>query len=187
VYQDPRSDPNAAEINKKRFALLQEQLKIYREFGNISWSIWLYKDIGYQGMVYVHPNSPYMKLIGDFVKKKQRLGLDYWGVADRNIPNAAYKPFMDMLKAEVPEHLRAAKYPKLWTFERQITRAVRETLMSEYHGLEMAELFAGKTKEELEELAASFALENCLTRDELNQYLAEDAAMTRSGRFGRLE
>jgi hypothetical protein len=89
VYQNPRTDLNADAINKKCFAHLKKQLNIYREFGNKSRSIWLYKDIGYQGIVYVDPESPYMKLVGGFVQKKQSLGLDYWGVADKNIPNAA--------------------------------------------------------------------------------------------------
>ncbi|KAF2180649.1 glycoside hydrolase family 5 protein [Zopfia rhizophila CBS 207.26] len=181
VYQDPRTDTNAAATNEKRFSLLKEQLQIYREFGDVSWSIWLYKDIGYQGMVYVNPDSPYMKLIRPFVEKKQRLGLDFWGVVDKSeIDNVVYKPFIEKLKESIPSHLLKRKYPKIWTFDRQVERVVREILMSEYHAWEMAELFAGKTKEELEELAASFALENCVTRDQLNKILTEDAEISRA-------
>ena len=177
VYE---SGPNAAAVNKKRFNLLQEQLKIYREHDNVSWSIWLYKDIGYQGMVYLDPQSPYMQLIQPFVEKKQKLGLDFWGVVDKSsVDDDIYQPFISKLKASVPEHLLKKKYPKIWSFDRQVERVVREVLMSEYHGWEMAELFAGKTKEELEALAASFALENCLTRDQLNEYLKEDAEASR--------
>lgn len=182
VYQDPRRDPNAAATNKKRFALLKEQLKIYREFGDVSWSIWLYKDIGYQGMVYLDPESPYMKLIQPFVEKKQRLGLDFWSVESKApIDDAVYKPFISKLKETIPEHLLKKKYPKIWTFDRQVERVVREVLLSEYHGWEMAELFSGKTKEDLEELAASFALENCLKRDQLNENLREDAELSSVG------
>ncbi|KAF9878857.1 glucan -beta-glucosidase [Colletotrichum karsti] len=176
VYQDPRTDSNAAATNEKRFALLKEQLNIYREFGGISWSIWLYKDIGYQGMVYVDPESPYMRLIRPFVEKKQRLGLDFWGCADKSgIDNEVYAPFISKLKSTLPEHLHKKKYPKTWTFDRQVERVVRECLMSEYHGWEFAELFKGKTEAELEELAASFALENCVKRNQLNQILTADA------------
>ena len=39
----------------------------------------------------------------------------------------------------------------------------------------MAELFAGKTEAELEELASSFALDKCVTRDKLNEILRADA------------
>src|SRR5687768_10442399 len=82
VYADARKcaggEAEAAEINAKRARMLREQLSIYAADG-VSWSIWLYKDIGYQGMVYVDPSSPYMRLIQPFVDKKEALGLDFWG------------------------------------------------------------------------------------------------------------
>ncbi|KAJ1325301.1 cellulase family glycosylhydrolase [Microdochium nivale] len=180
VYQDPRRDPDAAETNRKRIALLREQLDIYREAGDVSWSIWLYKDIGYQGMVYADPEGAYARLIREFVDKKQRLALDFWGVADKSgVDGEVYGPFIDKLRAEIPAHLREKKYPQIWTFDRQVVRVVRESLVSEYLGWEMAELFRGKTEDELEELAASFALRNCKTRDELNDALRADAARSR--------
>ncbi|KAK1996511.1 glucan 1,3-beta-glucosidase [Colletotrichum falcatum] len=174
VYQDPRTDPDAAATNEKRFALLREQLAIYRETGGgggISWSIWLYKDIGYQGMVHLDPESAYMRLVRPFVDKKQREGLDFWGCADKSgVDAAAYSPFVARLREAVPERLRRKKYPPTWTFERHVERVVRE-----YAGWEFAELFRGKTEAELEELAASFALRSCRTRDRLNECLREDA------------
>jgi hypothetical protein len=36
------------EINKSRYLLLKDQLDVYDQ-AEISWSIWLYKDIGFQG------------------------------------------------------------------------------------------------------------------------------------------
>ena len=47
--------------------------------------------------------------------------------------------------------------------------------MSEYLGWEMAELFRGKSEAELDELAGSFKLENCVVREELNEILRIDA------------
>lgn len=44
-----------------------------------SWTIWLYKDIGFQGMVHTDPESPYMKLLAPFLAKKKRLAADEWG------------------------------------------------------------------------------------------------------------
>ncbi|KAL6890037.1 glycoside hydrolase family 5 protein [Trichoderma evansii] len=175
VYQDPRTDPDADATNAKRFALLQEQLAIYKEFGSVSWSIWLYKDIGYQGMVYLDPESPYMRLMRPFIEKKQRLGLDFWACTDKTkIDAEVYQPLISKLKEMVPEHLQQKKYPKVWTFDRQVERVIRECLMSEYLGWELAEAFRGKTKDELESLAGSFALEKCLKRDELNWILKMD-------------
>ncbi|KAH6684801.1 cellulase [Halenospora varia] len=174
VYASAEDDKDFATVNSQRFALLKEQLSIYRET-DVSWSIWLYKDIGYQGMVHVSPSSPYMQLISSFLAKKKALNLDFWGCSDSKVAHV-YGPFLKHLKEMVPEHLRATKYPSpLWTFERQVERVVRECLMSEYMGLEMAELFRGKSEEELDELAAGFKFENCVVRDELNLILREDA------------
>lgn len=175
VYADPRVDANAENINASRCALLKEQLSIYAE-NNTSWSIWLYKDIGYQGMIYVSPDSPYMQLVSPFVQKKQALGLDFWGVVDKSVVDSqVYKPFIDGLKKMVPEQFRDRKYPKTWTFDRQVERVVRECLLSEYLGWEFAELFRGKNEQELDELAQSFLMRNCLKREVLNDILTKDA------------
>ncbi len=49
VYDGSGTD-EAAEINKERYNLLGQQLKIYDKY-KIHWSIWLYKDIGIQGLI----------------------------------------------------------------------------------------------------------------------------------------
>ncbi|EON95654.1 putative endoglucanase family 5 glycoside hydrolase protein [Phaeoacremonium minimum UCRPA7] len=180
VYADPHVDKDAAAINEHRIELLREQLRLYQEAGGVSWSIWTYKDIGYQGMVSVRRDSPYMRLIQPFVEKKQRLGVDFWGVVDKGaVEKDVYAPFINKLKEMVPEHLQKRKYPPVWSFDRQVERVVRECLLSEYLGWEMAELFEGKTEAELEELAASFRLENCMERSQLNEVLRRDAAISR--------
>lgn len=177
VYPDPRG-ADAHEVLQSRVELLREQLRVYAE-ANVSWSIWLFKDIGYQGMVYVHPDTPYMKLIAGFVEKKQRLGVDFWGCTDKTGVSHVYEPFVAELKKMIPAHLLKRKYPPVWTFDRQVERVVRECLVSEYLTWEFAELFEGKTYDELEDLATSFAFENCVKRDELNRVLTEDAYKTK--------
>lgn len=174
VYANEAIDPHAAKTNQLRYGMLQEQLNIYAE-SDTHWSIWLYKDIGYQGMVYVDPESAYMKLIAPFVAKKQKLGLDFWGCVDKEGIKDIYGPFIKALKDTIPEHLQTRKYPNVWTFDRQVERTVRECLMSEYIGWEFAELFKDKTEAELDLLAGSFKLENCIKREGLNETLRLDA------------
>lgn len=176
VYADPIVEgDNAQTINEARFGVLKEQLSIYAN-SKTSWSIWVYKDIGYQGMVYLSRDSPYMRLVAPFIAKKQRLGVDFWGVVDKSGVADTYEPFLDDLKEMVPAHLHNAMYPNTWSFDRQFERVIRECLLSEYLGKEFAELFTGKTYEELDELAASFRFENCVLRDGLNDILRADAA-----------
>lgn len=47
VYAN-QSEEGYQEINNQRYRLLGQQLSIYKK-DQISWSIWLYKDIGFQG------------------------------------------------------------------------------------------------------------------------------------------
>ncbi|KAK9769389.1 putative Glycoside hydrolase family 5 protein [Seiridium cardinale] len=178
VYEDPlKTGKEAAEtINAKRFALLKEQLNIYRDSA-ASWSIWLYKDIGYQGMVYLDPESPYMKLVEPFLQKKAKYALDFWCWQDSGVKHI-YGPFIAALEEMVPETYRKRHYPNIWPFAQHITRAVRNCVLSEFLSDEFAELFANKTEEELEAIASSFRLENCIMRDALNDDLKEDAALS---------
>lgn len=66
----PTSDPNHETINARRYAVLQDQLSMYAD-NRTSWSIWLYKDIGLQGMVYVKEETAYMQLLKPFLEKKK--------------------------------------------------------------------------------------------------------------------
>lgn len=174
VYASP-SDPDHKKINQGRYDLLHAQLKIYRET-EVSWSIWTYKDIGYQGMLYVSPDTPWMKLLGPFLKKKAALGTDFWGRNDAKDIKDNYDPLFAHLRDVVPEQFRKKRYPSpLWSIERHAERVLREMLMGEYLGFEMAELFRRKTFEELDELAGSFKLENCVQRSGLNDILKKDS------------
>jgi hypothetical protein len=69
----PASSKDADSINKARYHLLRDQLEIYRKY-DASFSIWLYKDVGLQGMTYVGENTAYMKLFAGFIAKKKVSG-----------------------------------------------------------------------------------------------------------------
>jgi hypothetical protein len=59
------------EINAQRYELLQEQLRLYDTYPNISWTVWCWKDIGICGVVHPNPDSKYMKLIKPFLEHKK--------------------------------------------------------------------------------------------------------------------
>lgn len=48
VYASPEDGEQWESINGVRYGVLKDQLALYEE-RKISWSIWLYKDIGFQG------------------------------------------------------------------------------------------------------------------------------------------
>ena len=158
-------------INNSRILLLRDQLALYEE-ERIPWSIWLYKDIGFQGMTYVGPTTPYMTRFKDFLLKKHRLAIDAWG-ADSSSVDRIYKPLEEFIKENVDEKYRALYPAPVWKFEQRISRLSRNMLLAEYLVQEWADHFVGLSFEELDALAASFKLENCVQRDELNKTLVE--------------
>lgn len=142
----------------------------------LSWTIWLYKDIGFQGMVHVSLDTPYMTLFKDFLAKKHRLAIDAWGADDTHV-RASYQPLIDLIHREVkPEHQNLYPFP-LWKAADRVGRLARNILVSEFLILEWAEHFRGKSDAEIEEIAKSFAFENCLHREGLNKVLTDNASL----------
>lgn len=169
VYANPKYEPEAEQINQDRYNLLGEQMRIYDE-AQIPWSIWLYKDIGLQGMVHTSPDSPWNKLIGPFVEKKKRLQLDSWG----KYPSKEVEEVMNPLLAWIDKVSPTAKnlYPSNWNLQRHLDRAVLQTFLADSLQMEFAENFRGKTLEELDELAKSFHFDNCIQREGLNKIMS---------------
>lgn len=191
VYGRKEYDGEATdEINRRRYMVLRDQLEIYNkvsssfikdvasEFNGISltkdalsWSIWLYKDIGFQGMVYVSTAAPYAQLLMPFLARKQQLAVDAWGVDDAAVRHV-YNPIVDLINREVTESHRKL-YPPLWSVEERTTRLSRTMLFAEFMVKEWAELFRGLDEERLDALARSFLLENCMKREGLNEVLSK--------------
>ncbi|ODQ80987.1 glycoside hydrolase family 5 protein [Babjeviella inositovora NRRL Y-12698] len=180
VYaSEARGDINYEKANQRRYQVLKDQLAIYKtgdpsgDGAPISWSIWLYKDIGYQAITYVSPKSKWFQVLGDFLLKKQKLGLDKWGRdADPEV-----EKIYDRVKAHfheaIPQEFHKLVYPNNFGIDNYVDRVLREMLLSQYMGYEFADLFKGLDFAELDELAASFKFENLETRDDLNKYLSE--------------
>ncbi|EIW65879.1 hypothetical protein TREMEDRAFT_35989 [Tremella mesenterica DSM 1558] len=167
------SDSNHEQINQSRYAVLEHQLSIYAQ-AKASWSIWLYKDIGFQGKMYVNPDTEYMKLLGPFLDKKKRLAVDAWAVDEENVKHI-FDPLNNWLEENISNVNHEKRYPPMWKMSRHVSRMVREILLSEELVHEYAQYFCDKSKDELEELAKSFAFENCIQRERLNDILKKDA------------
>jgi hypothetical protein len=151
-----------------RYRLLQDQLAIYQHHG-VSWSIWLYKDIGLQAVTYAAPNSPWIRRLQPLLAKKARLGADCWGSRDTDI-RGVMGPLEGLVAAEFP-----AYEPNPFGAGWQIRRLVRHILLSEALLPEFGALFAGVSEAEIDELQRSFLFENCSIRQELAQILSRFA------------
>ncbi|KAI0310595.1 glycoside hydrolase [Amylostereum chailletii] len=164
-------------INDERMLVLKDQLAIYNK-DRLSWSIWLYKDIGFQGMVHVSRESPYMTLFKDFLAKKHRLAVDAWG-ADTSQVQHVYQPLIDLIQKEIPtENQNLYPWP-VWKMSDRVGRLARITLLSEFLVKEWADHFKGKSEAELDAIAKSFSFENCLHRDSLNKILTDNASLVK--------
>ncbi|KAI5794925.1 putative glucanase [Pyronema domesticum] len=173
VYSPP-SEPEATTINQERIALLGQQLKIYDKY-KISWSIWTYKDIGVQGMIYTSPESKWISTLKPFLDKKQAIQADAWGYHPNPEVDAIFKPLVEWIKKVAPEVEN--KYPTTWNTERHVARVVKQCLISECLSMEFAKYFEGMGFEELEEMAKSFSFEKCAQREELNRTLRDHAGI----------
>ncbi|EUC57148.1 glycoside hydrolase family 5 protein [Rhizoctonia solani AG-3 Rhs1AP] len=173
VYASPADGPDWESVNEDRYRLLKDQLGLY-DTTKISWSIWLYKDIGFQGMVYAGPDTAYIKRLKPFLEKKKRLAADEWG-ADIKVVKHIFDPLEEWLVQEVPGIKK--RYPPMWNVSTHVGRVLRNILLSEELYPEYAEYFRDLSLEELDELAASFKFENCQQREGLNQVLRDHAKL----------
>lgn len=173
TYQ--KNGPEVDEINAERYNLLREQLDIYEKEEHVSsWSIWLYKDIGVMGMVSTSPDSAWMKLLQPFIEKKNKLKVDSF----TSSPSPEIDGLITQLSKWIDQVSPSATktYPSNWNTEQHVRRNVLQTFLASTLCDEYASLFKGKDKADLEELAASYALRNCVQRKGLNDILAERAA-----------
>jgi hypothetical protein len=142
----------------------------------MSWSIWLYKDIGFQGMVYVSLETPYMTLFKDFLAKKHKLAVDAWGADDSQV-RSVYQPLQDLITEHVPEKFRDLYPHPVWKLGDRVGRLARNLLVAEFLVAEWAEHFRGKDEKELDEIARSFTFDHCRHREGLNKVLSDNASL----------
>lgn len=179
VYSVHESDPAAAAaVDRQRYSLLGAQLRIYERHA-VPWSIWTYKDIGLQGMVYTAAGSKWSRTIAPFQGLKQAAQLDAWGTSPSAAMEAALAPLVAEIERAVPG--AAAEYPTPWGVERQVRRAVLQTYVSRTLQGRFAELFRGFGRPELEACARSFHFGECEKRDGLNEILREHAQLREAG------
>ena len=179
VYADGALDgPEADALNAERCALLAEQLRVYDKH-RIHWSIWLYKDIGYQGMVHASPDSAYMRAVAPVLRRKAELAVDAWGRRPAPEVDALLEPLVRWIDEKCPESRKM--YPTPWATERQVSRLVLQLWVAGCLQDEFAAVFKDMSMDELEECARSFSFEKCVQREELNRTLREHARLRDEG------
>ncbi|MDF2748798.1 MAG: glycoside hydrolase family 5 protein [Propionibacteriaceae bacterium] len=140
--------------------ILADQLDLYRRH-SASWALWMYKDIGRQGLVSVRPDTPYRRRFDDFVAKKNRLAADQWGSDGIGVAEVT-QPVQDLIAREFPDF---DPYPWGrfdWVRTLLLNITIAQPLAHQY-----ASRFRGLNDSELDALADSFAFESCAVRKPL--------------------
>jgi len=161
-----------------RLKVNEDLFKIFDKY-DAAWTMWTYKDIGLQSLVYVPPNSEYIKKFSDLLKLKENLGADDWGSKLPFIKNLS-SHFMDSLKTELSKYSHSYvenvmniegeilsdvhRFP--YTYSEVVTTTLR-FLISHYLSHEFAERFKGMSYDELDKIARSFNFDNCVKREPL--------------------
>ncbi len=154
------------ETDAMRERLVRDQLEIYNHY-HASWAIWLYKDIGLQGLAYAAPDSPWRQRIQSLVNKKARLAADSWGGRDTHIRHLL-DPLEQTFAAEFPNYGPG----RVGSPQRQIKRLVCQILLAEALLPEFAELFRNMDETAIDAMMQSFLFKQCLVRQPLAQTLA---------------
>lgn len=138
----------------QRRQILTDQLDLYRR-NNVSWAVWVYKDLGRQGVVSVRPDSPYLRRFGAFVERKNRLGADHWGSTELGVREVT-EPVQKLVADEFPTF---DPYP--WGRFDWVRRLMLNIMIARPLAEEYADLLRGLDDRELDALADSFAFEQC--------------------------
>ena len=151
--------------DEMRYELLKDQLRIYDKY-DVSWCIWLYRDLGLQAILYQPDTTAWMRRIEPILEKKQRLGADAWGSLETGI-QGVMDPIYAMLAREFPDY---DPYPN--GADREARRLVRHILISEALLDEFGKLFEGLSDDEVVELAESFNYDKAAHRTRLEAILS---------------
>jgi hypothetical protein len=149
-----------AHQDEQRLQILDDQLDIYRDH-DAGWSIWMYKDLGRQGLVTVQPESAYRRRFDEFVAKKVRLGADQWGSDGEGVVEVT-RPVQELMAKEFPDF---APYP--WGCFDWTRTLLLNIIMAQPLAYEYAEMLRGLDDSELDALTDSFQFEDCSVRTPL--------------------
>jgi endoglucanase len=148
------------EQDRLRRRILEDQLDLYRRYG-AGWALWMYKDLGRQGLVSVREDTPYRRRFDDFVAQKERLGVDQWGSDGEGVREVT-RPVQELVAREAP-HFDPYPWGRFdWVRTLLLNITLAQPLATEY-----AERFRGLDDTELNALADSFSFSQCSVRETL--------------------
>ena len=163
-----------------RVAVDEDLMSIFNKYGD-HWTRWTYKDIGVMGLVYLSGDTPWMKFTERVRRIKRILGTDEWGPGSREgfrskLTRSILEELKNTLRNEGVEYRDISidyegrrppeKLKEAYSFSRNLKKAL-SNLLALYTLHLLAEQFSRLDYKELEKLAESFHLSNCIVRKKL--------------------
>lgn len=139
-----------------RLRALSDQIGVFERNG-VHWTTWTYKDVGVMGWAMLDPQSDYMQIIRPVLEAKAQLDTDQWMSW---LPETPAKETVRALERCVRETIGDADVAPADNY-----RCLKQAALCDYAGSLMqpayAKRFQGMSEDRLEQVMASFALENC--------------------------
>jgi aryl-phospho-beta-D-glucosidase BglC (GH1 family) len=150
---------------------MDDQIGVFEELG-LHWTSWTYKDVGVMGWVTLDPESPYLFLMDDLLRKKLAFHTDSWMYW---LPSTPAKESLGGLAQLVQQAVCEPEFDSK-RIQGQLVKAALGGVVGEMLQLSFARRLRSFTENELDLLAQSFSLKNCRpNQDVLNivrKYLA---------------
>jgi hypothetical protein len=167
--------PNDGEADYS-LSLMGDLMDLMNHHGH-HWTIWTYKDIGKLGLVYVRPESPWMRRTKPVRDIKTTLRCDWWAERD----DTDIGRLVEQMIAQV--HTVVANQEGNWSSLREwLLGAVCEYALSQLLLPAYGEQFRGMGKEEIDRTIQSFAFQNCLVRTEMAELVRSNCNLISSCR-----
>lgn len=168
-WAQPGWDSDIKGLDLKKYRMIDAQLEIYEEASIAAWGVWSYKDVGMMGIINSSRDSPFNKLVEGLGEKKKQLHLDSALMYPNQEIEDAVNPLIGWINKNAPN--AGKTYPTIWNTRTHVVRNIIHTFVANSFCEDFAELFRGKDRVALEELASSFSFEQCVQREELYDVL----------------
>jgi aryl-phospho-beta-D-glucosidase BglC (GH1 family) len=151
-----------------KVAVLADQLGVYNALG-CHWTFWAYKALGSMGWIQTASDSAYVRTIQPVLEAKQALGVDFgWlgGFSD------TIQPHMQAISRAIGTHLPGLDPAVNF---RYLSQAAMSTYTADQLQRLYAAQFAAKSETEIDQILASFALDQCVERAEMTGVIRQAA------------
>lgn len=143
-----------------RVAALDDQLGVFDSAG-VHWAIWTWKDIHSMGSYNLDPESAFVRTIAPIMKLKEQAA-DWEGEMPQGKVAQALKATADAIDASLEGEGITRRIDRSWFAQYTLFGYLAQFLQVPY-----ADLFRGKSEEQLDDLLSAFAFKNCVPNQPL--------------------